>query len=469
MCFLTLNLKLLKSYLKFILMGLIALLCSQQNYAQHRSTKNEEKTRILFIFDASQSMNGYWEESKKINIARKFLIRMVDSLESQKNVEMALRVYGHQSVVPPQDCSDTRLEVPFRTGNAGEIRQTLRYITPKGTTPIAHSLELAANDFPEINNRTRNVIILITDGVEACDGDPCAVSLELQKKGIFLKPFIIGIGLDVDFKSSFECIGNYLEVKKEEKFGGTLEYVISQVLNKTSAQINLIDAYGSPSESNVPMTFYNATSGKVRYQFMHTMNAKGNPDTLYLDPLLSYNITIHTIPELHRKGVKINGGKHTAIGFDAAQGMLKVSSPRTTLYKNLQILIKKDQKIINIQTPNRVGKYLSGKYDLEILSLPRISIPAVEINQSKTTSITIPQPGLATIFKPTVGPCTLFVQKEGRLEWVYNIPEKNIRETLTLQPGIYHLIFRNKNAYRSQSSRKVSFVITSGKSIPVRL
>lgn len=413
-------------------------------------------------------MNGYWEESKKINIARKFLIRMIDSLEHEKNVEMALRVYGHQSVVPPQDCSDTRLEVPFKPGNAGEIRQTLRFIDPKGTTPIAHSLEMAANDFPEVNSSLRNVIILITDGVEACDGNPCAVSLKLQKKGIYLKPFIIGIGLDVNFKSSFECIGNYLEVKKEEKFGNTLEYVISQVLNKTSAQVNLIDANGSPTESNVPMTFYNATSGKVRYQFMHTMNAKGNPDTLYLDPLLTYNITIHTIPELHQDSIRINAGKHNAIGFDAPQGMLKILSPRTTLYKKLQILVKKNQEIINIQTPNQVGKYLTGKYELEILTLPRITIPGVEINQSKTTSITIPQPGLATIFKPTVGPCSLFIQKGSELEWVYNIPEKTLRETLTLQPGTYHLIFRNKNAYLSQSSRKSSFVISPGKSIPVR-
>lgn len=443
-------------------------MCSKLVFSQVSHEKNE-KTRILFIFDASQSMNGYWEESKKINIARKFLIQMIDSLEYENNVEMALRVYGHQSVVPPQDCNDTKLEVPFKPGNAGEIRQTLRYITPKGTTPIAHSLELAANDFPHVNALTRNVIILITDGVEACDGDPCAVSLELQKKGIFLKPFIIGIGLDVDFKSSFECIGNYLEVKKEERFGGTLEYVISQVLNKTSAQINLIDANGSPTETDVPMTFYNSVSGKVRYQFMHTMNAKGNPDTLFLDPLLTYNITIHTIPELHRDSIRMVAGKHSAIGFDAPQGMLKIASTRTTLYKDLKILIRNKKEIINIQTPNEVTKYLTGKYDLEVLSLPRISIADVEINQSKTTSIIIPQPGLVTIFKPTTGPCSLFVQKGSKLEWIHNIPEKALRETLTLQPGTYHLIFRNKNAYLSQSSRKTSFVITSGKSIPVRL
>lgn len=458
----------MKSYITYFSIFLLIISCSKLSTAQ-RSHERDEKTRILFIFDASQSMNGYWEESKKINIARKFLIQMIDSLEYEDNVEMALRVYGHQSVVPPQDCNDTKLEVPFQPDNAGKIRQTLRYIDPKGTTPIAYSLLLAANDFPEVNSLTRNVIILITDGVEACDGDPCAVSLELQKKGIYLKPFIIGIGLDVDFKSSFECIGNYIDVKKEERFGGTLEYVISQVLNKTSTQINLIDANGSPTETNVPMTFYNSVSGKVRYQFMHTMNAKGNPDTLFLDPLLTYNITIHTIPELHRDSIKMIAGKHTAIGFDAPQGMLKIASTRTTLYKGLKILIRKNNEIINIQIPNEVTKYLTGKYDLEVLSLPRISISDVEINQSKTTLISIPQPGLVTIFKPTTGPCSLFVQKGSKLEWIHNIPEKTLRETLTLQPGTYHLIFRNKNAYLSQSSRKVSFVITSGKSIPVRL
>ncbi|MGQ1908604.1 vWA domain-containing protein [Marinifilum sp. RC60d5] len=448
---------------------LLSILFSNKVTAHNKLNAEKEKTQILFIFDASQSMNGYWDKSKKIDIARKFLIRMVDSLECESNVEMALRVYGHQSVVPPQDCNDTKLEVPFMSNNAGKIRQTLRFLVPKGTTPIAHSLELAANDFPANKPGVRNVVILITDGVEACDGDPCEVSLKLQKAGIFLKPFIIGIGLDVNFKSSFECIGNYLQVEKEQKFGGALEYVISQVLNKTSTQVNLIDANGSPSETDVAMTFYNSLSGKVRYQFMHTLNAKGNPDTLYIDPLQNYDITIHTIPEIHRDSVSIVPGKHTKIGFDAPQGMLKIVSARTTLYKNLKILVKKSNEIINTQDVNKSIKYLTGKYDLEILTLPKIIISDIKIDQSKTTSIIIPQPGIATIFKPTTGPCSIFVEHNGKLEWIYNVDEKTLRETITLQPGIYHVIFRNKNASLSQNSRKTSFEIISGKSIPVRL
>lgn len=439
-----------------------------QAKANNNSENTEDKTRILFIFDASQSMNGYWENSKKIDIARKFLIRMIDSLECENNVEMALRVYGHQSPVPPQDCNDTKLEVPFQSNNVGKIRQTLRYLIPKGTTPIAHSLELAANDFPATDSGVRNIVILITDGVEACDGDPCEISSKLQKAGIILKPFIIGIGLDVNFESSFECIGNYLQVEHEEKFGGTLEYVMSQVLNKTSAQVNLIDANGFPSETDVAMTFYNAVSKKVRYQFIHTLNAKGNPDTLYIDPLLSYDITIHTIPELQKQNVSILPGKHTKIGFDAPQGFLKIEAHRTNLYKDLQVLVKIDTQTINIQPVDNEIKYLTGKYNLEILTLPRINIKNVSIDQSKTTKIAIPQPGLATIFKPAAGPCSIFIQRNGKLEWIYDIEDKTLRETLILQPGIYHSIYRTKNATLSQISRKTSFEIISGKSVSVR-
>ena len=87
------------------------------------------------------------------------------------------------------------------------IKQTLSNLRAQGTTPIARSLEKAANDFPDAPGR--NTIILITDGIEACDEDPCAVSRMLQAKGIVVKPFIIGIGIDEKNKESLKCVGNF--------------------------------------------------------------------------------------------------------------------------------------------------------------------------------------------------------------------------------------------------------------------
>jgi Ca-activated chloride channel family protein len=80
-----------------------------------------------------------------------------------------------------------------------------------GTTPIARSLEKAAGDFPDLT--ARNVIILITDGIEACDEDPCAVSRALQAKGIVLKPFVIGIGIEEANQYSLKCVGNYYDAR----------------------------------------------------------------------------------------------------------------------------------------------------------------------------------------------------------------------------------------------------------------
>ena len=147
--------------------------------------KQVEKIRLLFIFDGSNSMNAQWEKSSKIKIAKRLLTQTLDSLKFIDNIEVALRMYGHQTRISPgkQDCSDTKLEVPFSAEkeNYDKIKSKIRGLEPKGTTPIARSLEYAADDFPECDN-CRNVIILITDGIEACDEDPCAVALALKTK-----------------------------------------------------------------------------------------------------------------------------------------------------------------------------------------------------------------------------------------------------------------------------------------------
>ena len=58
--------------------------------------KKPKKTRILFLLDGSGSMNAKWENSVRMTVAKQLLSKMVDSLKTHKNLEMALRVYGHQ-------------------------------------------------------------------------------------------------------------------------------------------------------------------------------------------------------------------------------------------------------------------------------------------------------------------------------------------------------------------------------------
>ena len=429
-------------------------------------------TRILFIFDASQSMAATWKKQSKIAIARKVLIDIVDSLEHVPHVQMALRLYGHQNRVPPQDCNDTKLEVPFAEDNAPKIRQELRYVVPKGTTPIAHSLELGGGDFPPDCENCRNIIILITDGIESCNGDACAVSNELQRRGIILKPFVIGIGIDENFRQTFNCIGRYYNAIQEEKFGEIMDVVISQALNATTAQVNLLDQKGNPTESNVNLTFFDSFSGKVLYNFIHTLNHRGLPDTLILDPIPVYRMRVNTLPPVEVDNIKLVPGKHTIIAADVPQGslVLKVSDPMQYRGQSFIVRKSKDMATLNMQKMYEEEKYLVGKYDIEVPVLPHINMYDVEIKQSHTTTAEIPRPGMVTFLRTSPGFGSIYIRKSNTQEdWVYNLNNTAKNESLQIQPGKYRVVFRATNAKQTLYTVNKLFEVRSGSSEVIQL
>ena len=262
-----------------------------------------EKTRILIIFDASGSMTTPIEKWTRIQVAKRMAVKLIDSLSTFKNVELALRVYGHQKTVDLKDCKDSRLEVPFAPNNLVIMKKRVNSLIPKGWTPIAYSLQECEKDFPA-EKGVRNLVIIITDGMEECTGDPCQISAALQKKGIFLKPFIIGLGSSEQFKFKFDCVGTYYDANTEKDFENVVGVIVSQAMNATSCQINLLDKKLRPVETNVLMSIYDASTKKLLFNYEHTMNGRGVPDTLFLDPLRRYDITVHTLPPVQKNNVE---------------------------------------------------------------------------------------------------------------------------------------------------------------------
>jgi Ca-activated chloride channel family protein len=439
-----------------------------QNATQQRKTP---LTRILFIYDASNSMNGRWESDVKMHVAQKLLSDAVDSLATKNNVEIALRVFGHQKDYRlGQDCNDTKLEVPFEKNNHEKLKNRLKKIKPQGTTLIAHSLEKAANDFPACSD-CRNIIILITDGIEECGGDPCAVSAALQSRGIILKPFIIGIGLDMSFKKTFACIGNYYDASRESDFSEVLGIVISQALNTTTAQVNLIDVNNNASETDINFTLYDQFTGRPVYNFVHSFNAKGLPDTLNLEPLYTYRIVVHSIPQVVKDSIKLIPGKHNIIGIDCPQGNLIVKTigqhDRNFV---APVIIRKAKDMNTLHTINlyQKEKLIVGRYDLEILSMPRIHIKDVLISQSHTTTVEIPNPGLCIVLKASNGFGDIYQLIKNEMVWVCNLDENSVRETIYLQPGNYIAVYRPLSAKGTMFTQERNFKIQSGQSTTVK-
>ena len=457
--------KKLNTYL-FILFCFISNLLIGQN--------QQGKIRILFIFDGSNSMNAQWENSSKIMVAKKLMTQTMDSLRLLENVELALRIYGHQTRIAPgkQDCSDTKLEVPFASSkdNYDKIISQIRALEPKGTTPIARSLEYAAEDFPPCE-KCRNIIILITDGIEACDEDPCAVALALRAKKIQLKPFVIGLGLDTSYLNQFQCVGEFLSAENEDSFKSVLKFVISQALNNTTAQVNLNNITGKPLETDVTMSFYNSKTNKLMHTYMHTLNRNRLPDTLSMDPLYTYRLVIHTIPQVTVDSIRLIPGQHNIINAKTPQGQLRLRiQGSNSLFTGINCIVRStnNPSTLNVQNMNTTKEYLIGEYELEILSLPRIHLKNVIINQSKINDITIPLYGSIQISK-SAGPASLFVKEKGMNIWVYDFDDERTIENLNLQPGKYMISYRYGRSTNTAHTITKEFKISSGQNINLNL
>lgn len=450
----------MKKLFAIIFLGVLSL---GSNYAQEEG----EKIRILFIFDASNSMNAQWQKSSKIKVARKLMLQTLDSLQYLENLELAFRLYGHQYDRSQHNCNDTELRVTFDDAktNVPKIKDELRALDCKGTTPIALSLEEAGNnDFPECKN-CRNVIILITDGIEACDGDPCAVAKALKSKGIKLKPFIIGVGLDTSYLGQFQCVGEFLSADTEDSFKSVLGYVISQAVNNTTVQVNLNDLNGKPKETDVTMTFYNQKSGAFVDNFMHTMTVRREPDTISLNPIYTYKMVVNTLPPVELEQIKLIPGKHNVIEVDAPQGYLdlRVHGGNPMQQLETKCIVRKDGEMqtLNAQHLNSKQKYLVGKYDLEIMTLPRMYMDNVNIKQGLSTKIMVPQSGFVTIAKRN-GPCQIFVIRDGKQEWVCDVEDSFTPQSIALLPGKYLVVFRAENAISTANTIQKSFEISPG-------
>ena len=456
--------RLKKHIILFLALSFSSLLYTNDAIAQNK----EQLTRVLFIFDASQSMYAQWEGNSRMEIAKELLSNMLDSLDNKDNLEVGLRCYGHQKPSPPQDCRDTKLEVGFGKNTVPAIKNRLKTLRPKGTTPIAKALESGALDFPGSYSNSRNIVILITDGIEECGGDPCAVSRLYQERKIILKPFVIGIGLSEEYKKNFECVGTFYDARNPDEFKNILDVVISQVLNSTTAQVNLLDNNDLPTETNVPLSFYDAFSGILQYNFIHTMNSKGNPDTLNIDPVLRYKVVAHTIPQTEAEGDwKLNPGKHTVIPIKCPQGALSISSPTNKAKINCIVREKGKTETLNVQMLNSKQKYLTGEYDLEILTLPRLH-QTIEVKQSETTNVKIPESGLVVLsFSSSVYGSIFEVGNE--LEWVCDLKAVKGRQTLYLLPGKYKVVYRAKNASSSEYTKEKTFKVSSIKTVSLKL
>ncbi|WP_322891901.1 MULTISPECIES: hypothetical protein [unclassified Yoonia] len=154
----------------------------------------------VLVFDASGSMwNRVEGDLTRIEVARDV---MGDYFASRDGaVPLSVIAYGHNR---RGDCRDIEVVTQMGHGDAGSLESRLRGLMPRGMTPLTDSLALARDQIPPTAESAD--IILVTDGLENCEGDPCALAASLAAEGIDIRAHVVGFGLSAVEVEALSCI-----------------------------------------------------------------------------------------------------------------------------------------------------------------------------------------------------------------------------------------------------------------------
>ncbi|TVR82211.1 MAG: VWA domain-containing protein [Chitinophagaceae bacterium] len=454
-----------------LLFGTHSVYCQSQMVRSDRPYV-DSKVRVLFILDASGSMREMVGNQRRFELAKDLLLELHDSIyKNRPDTEFALRVFGHRSGHDVSDCKDTALEIPFSKNNFRRFQNTLQGLAPRGWTPIAYSLSEAAKDFTGSKPDEKNVVILITDGLETCGGDPCEIAEIFERNRIAIRPFVIGMGLDEDQLINFDCVGPNLDASDPESFLAVKQKVVSYAIGETSLIINLLDKNDNATVSNLPFSVYDYYEKNLLNRFIHTISRRGNTDTIWLNPSGKYYVKVHSKPAIYSPAFRLNPGEHNEIDIPVKLGELFIYSPGSPQDMNhIQTIIKKipEDETVYVQDFSTTENYLEGDYKIHILTMPVIS-KEISLKADEKKEISIERGGMVNLMNAE-GIIAGLYHKDGKykkLFWEELISINRI--TLLLQPGEYEIIYRHKDASTSYATNSQKFSVFSGGQVNLRL
>jgi Ca-activated chloride channel family protein len=173
----------------------------------------EATDRVIVILDASGSMWAQIDGKPKLEIARESLRAALQSIPGDE--EIGFMAYGHRE---KGSCSDIELIVPPQAGSASAIIQAADSMKFLGKTPLTAAVKQAAEALKYTEDKAK--VILITDGLETCGGDPCALGKELEASGVDFTADVVGFGLTAEEGRQVACLaentgGKYIQASDE--------------------------------------------------------------------------------------------------------------------------------------------------------------------------------------------------------------------------------------------------------------
>ncbi len=212
-----------------------------------------DAAKLVLVLDSSGSMKQRVGGDRKIDIAKKALRSVIGRLPG--HAQVGLRVYG-ATVENRRDrgaCTDSQLVVPIGTGNRSALRDEIAHYRPYGETPISYSLRQAADDLGQTGRRT---VVLVSDGEETCDADPCRTAASLAGRGITLKFDVIGLRVSGAARDQLRCIadrghGTYYDADNAAQIENSLDKLATRAFRPFRLTGTPVE--GSTSQAKAPV------------------------------------------------------------------------------------------------------------------------------------------------------------------------------------------------------------------------
>lgn len=203
----------------------------------------------ILVLDASGSMWGQIEGQPKIAIAREAVAAM---LADWSGGDLGLMAYGHRR---KGDCSDIELLIEPAGFDAAAIRHQVDTLNPKGMTPISTAVRQAAERLRYTEQKA--TVILVSDGEETCNADPCALGAELERLGIDFTAHVVGfdIARGSTADTQLRCLaehtgGRYVEARDAGELNRALGEIAGQATTTIAARegADWMEGYALESE-----------------------------------------------------------------------------------------------------------------------------------------------------------------------------------------------------------------------------
>ncbi|SNV71040.1 VWA domain-containing protein [Veillonella rodentium] len=163
--------------------------------------KENAQLNLEIVLDASGSMVNEIKGQSMMDIAKNSINEILATLPDNANV--GLRVFGHlgdnTAEKRTESCGANELLQPITKLDREKIKSSMTPIQPTGWTSVAKSIEKGASDLSQFTGeKDVNILYIITDGIETCDGDPVAEAEKLKggKTNVILG--IIGLNVDAN-------------------------------------------------------------------------------------------------------------------------------------------------------------------------------------------------------------------------------------------------------------------------------